>query len=128
VDARTLESIPLFAVLKSNERAAVARRADEVDVPEGKHLVDEGRFGYEFFVIREGTADVRRGDQVIASLGPGDFFGELALLQEDHRRTASVVATSPLRVIVMTSHDFAAMDRELPRVAERIRAACYPDR
>lgn len=124
MEASALKAIPLFSRLSERERAAVARWADEVDVPEGKHLVDEGRFSYEFFVIREGTAEVRQGGETIASLGPGDFFGEVGLLGEDHLRTATVVATSPLRVIVMLDRDFAAMDRDLPKVAEDIRSAC----
>ena len=122
MDPARLKSIPLFAALSDRERAQVARWADEVDVAEGKHLVDEGQFAYEFFVIEEGTAEVRHGEDTVASLGPGDFFGEIALL-EHVRRTASVVATSPMRAIVMFARDFRAMEAELPDVAARIRQA-----
>jgi CRP/FNR family cyclic AMP-dependent transcriptional regulator len=122
MDPARLKSIPLFAALSDREREQVARWADEVDVAEGKHLVDEGQFAYEFFVIEEGTAEVRHGEDTVASLGPGDFFGEIALL-EHVRRTASVVATSPMRAIVMFGRDFRAMEAELPDVAARIRQA-----
>jgi CRP/FNR family transcriptional regulator, cyclic AMP receptor protein len=122
MDTARLKTIPLFASLSEREREQVAHWADEVDVAEGKHLIDEGQFGYEFFVIEEGNAEVRHGDQTIAQLGPGDFFGEIALIEEQ-RRTASVIATSPMRAIVMFGRDFRQMESELPEVAARIRQA-----
>jgi CRP/FNR family transcriptional regulator, cyclic AMP receptor protein len=122
MDPARLKTIPLFASLSDREREQVAQRADEVDVAEGKHLIDEGQFGYEFFVIEEGNAQVRHGDETIAQLGPGDFFGEIALLEEQ-RRTASVIATSPMRAVVMFGRDFRQMESELPEVAARIRQA-----
>jgi CRP-like cAMP-binding protein len=122
MDPARLKAIPLFADLSDAERAQVARWADEVEVDEGRHLVDEGKFAYEFFVIEEGTAAVKHGDEVIAELGPGDFFGEIALL-EHVRRTASVVATSPMRAVVMFGRDFRSMETEIPAVADRITRA-----
>jgi CRP/FNR family transcriptional regulator, cyclic AMP receptor protein len=122
MDPARLKTIPLFASLSERERNQVAHWADEVDVAEGKHLIDEGQFGYEFFVIEEGNAQVRHGDETIAQLGPGDFFGEIALVEEQ-RRTASVIATSPMRAIVMFGRDFRQMESELPGVAARIRQA-----
>lgn len=122
MDPARLKTIPLFASLSEREREQVAHWADEVDVGEGKHLIDEGQFGYEFFVIEEGSAQVRHGDQTIAQLGPGDFFGEIALIEEQ-RRTASVIATSPMRAIVMFGRDFRQMESDLPEVAARIRQA-----
>jgi len=122
MDPARLKSIPLFAELTDHEREQIGRWADEVDVLEGKHLVDEGQFAYEFFVIEQGTAQVRHGDDVISELGPGDFFGEIALV-EHVRRTASVVATSPMRAIVMFGRDFRAMEGEMPAVAARITRA-----
>jgi CRP/FNR family transcriptional regulator, cyclic AMP receptor protein len=122
MDPARLKSIPLFADLSEHERRQVAQWADEVDVPAGKHLVDEGNFPHEFFVIEEGTADVLHGDEKLAELGPGDFFGEIALV-EHLRRTASVVATSPMRTIVMFGRDFGQMESEMPSVAARIRQA-----
>jgi CRP/FNR family cyclic AMP-dependent transcriptional regulator len=117
-----LKSIPLFAELSDREREQVARWADELEVTEGKHLVDEGRFAHEFFVIEEGTAEVRHGEEKLTDLGPGDFFGEIALV-EHQRRTASVIATSPMRTIVMFGRDFSQMESEMPSVAARIRQA-----
>ncbi|MGH2709599.1 MAG: cyclic nucleotide-binding domain-containing protein [Actinomycetota bacterium] len=117
-----LKQVPLFSDLSEKELVQVGKWADEVDVAEGKHLIDEGQFGYEFFVIEEGKAEVKRGDDVIAELGPGDFFGEMALLEAD-RRNASVIATSPLRTIVMTRRDFAEMQAEMPGVCDQIHQA-----
>lgn len=122
MDPARLKSIPLFAELSDREREQVARWADELDVAEGKHLVDEGRFAHEFFVIEEGTAEVRHGDEKVTDLGPGDFFGEIALV-EHMRRTASVIATTPMRTIVMFGRDFSQMESEMPSVAARIRQA-----
>jgi CRP-like cAMP-binding protein len=122
MDPARLRKLALFAELTEEERAQVARRAEEVQVPVQKHLVEEGDLGYEFFVIQEGRAEVRRGDEVIAELGPGDFFGEIALLEE-HRRNASVVAAEPLSAIVMSRRDFSEMQAEMPSVAAQIRQA-----
>ena len=115
-----LQSIPLFAALSKKERRAVAKQADEVDIEEGRHLVREGEFAYEFFAIEQGTAEVRRGEQYLAELGPGEFFGEMGLVG-DVPRSASVIARSPMTVIVMTGSAFRQVDRELPEVGTQIR-------
>ena len=117
--ADRLRSIPLFAGLEKRELEALARATDELDFTEGEQLVEEGGFGYEFFVIEEGTAQVLHEGLKVAELGPGDFFGELALTG-DARRTAAVVADSPMRAIVMTRSAFHQMKRDLPSVCERI--------
>jgi CRP/FNR family transcriptional regulator, cyclic AMP receptor protein len=122
MDEARLAAIPLFAGLAKKDRRRVAQQADEVDIEAGRHLVREGEFAYEFFAIEEGTAEVRRGDQYLADLGPGDFFGEMGLIG-DTTRTASVTATSPIRAIVMTGSAFRHVDRELPEVAKQIRKA-----
>jgi CRP-like cAMP-binding protein len=122
MDAARLRKLPLFSDLSDKEREQIAKWADEVEVPAGKHLIDQGQFGYEFFVIEEGKAEVKRGDEVIAQLGPGDFFGEIALLEAD-RRTASVIATEPLRTIVMTRQQFISMEEAMPSVAAQVRQA-----
>ena len=123
MDATHLIDISLFAGLSNHEREEVARRADEIDVDAGKRLVSEGKFGYEFFVIENGTAEVVRDGKHVADLGPGDFFGEMALLG-DEVRNASVVASSPMTAMVMTDQEFRALARQMPAVAEQIRAAC----
>jgi CRP/FNR family transcriptional regulator, cyclic AMP receptor protein len=122
MDESRLASIPLFASLSRDECRGVARFADEVDLPEGKTLMREGDWAYEFFAIENGGAEVRRGDERIAELGPGDFFGEMGLM--DHiQRNASVITTSSMTAIVMTGPQFRQAARELPGVADRIRAA-----
>jgi CRP/FNR family cyclic AMP-dependent transcriptional regulator len=120
MDAARLKSVPIFASLSDREREQVSRWADEVDVKAGKHLVDQGRFSYEFFVIENGTAEVTQDGGHLADLGPGDFFGEIGLLG-DEPRTASVVATSDMTLIVMTDRDFMEMARSMPQVAEQVR-------
>jgi CRP/FNR family transcriptional regulator, cyclic AMP receptor protein len=122
MDEARLRDIPLFAGLGKKERREVARQADEVEVEQGRHLVREGEFAYEFFAIEEGKADVRRGDQLLAELGPGDFFGEMGLIGQV-TRNASVVATSPMRVLVLTGSAFRHIERELPDVSKQIRKA-----
>jgi CRP/FNR family transcriptional regulator, cyclic AMP receptor protein len=121
VDAKNLERVPLFAGLSPKEREKVARWADTVDLPAGKHLLEEGRLPHEFFVILEGEVEVMHDGEHLATLGPGDFFGEIALI-EHGRRTASVVAASPTSLAVMSPIAFDAMRREMPRVAERVEA------
>jgi CRP-like cAMP-binding protein len=85
-------------------------------------LAQEGRLAYEFFAIKAGTAEVNLGGQHAAALGPGDFFGEIGLLAGD-RRVASVVATTPMSLVVLTGSQLRAIDSRMPGVAERIRAA-----
>ena len=121
MDAKSLERVPLFAGLSPKDREKVARWADTVDLPAGKHLLEEGRLPHEFFVILDGEVEVMHDGEHLATLGPGDFFGEIALL-EHGRRTASVVAASPTSLAVMSPIAFDAMRREMPRVAERVEA------
>jgi CRP-like cAMP-binding protein len=122
MDASRLRNVPLFASLSSKELERVARWADEVDVREGKQLMAQDALGYEFFVIEDGHAEVTQDGKRIRLLGPGDFFGEIALL-ETVRRTARVVAESPMRLVVMHRREFKQMQRELPDVAEKIEQA-----
>jgi CRP-like cAMP-binding protein len=122
MDESRLESIPLFEGLSRKERRAVAQRADEVDIDAGREIVREGETPYEFFAIEEGTAEVKRGDQHLADLGPGDFFGEMGVM-ENAPRNASVTASSPVTAVVMTGSAFRQVGRELPEVAKKIRKA-----
>jgi CRP-like cAMP-binding protein len=121
VDAGRLKRIPLFQDLPHRTLERLARWMDEVDVKPGRRLVDQGAFPHEFMLIESGTADVAIDGKHIADLGEGDFFGEMALLEEQ-RRTATVTATTDLRVIVMHERDFRAMEDEMPEVARRIRS------
>lgn len=122
MDPKRLEGVPLFAGLSQHEREQVARRADTIEIPAGRHLLHEGRLPHEFFVILDGEVEVIHEDQRLATLGRGDFFGEIALIQHG-RRTASVVSTTPATLAVMSPQGFDAVRRELPRVAERIEDA-----
>jgi CRP-like cAMP-binding protein len=123
MDVKHLEGIALFEGLSRDQLAEVARQADEIDVEAGKRLVSAGRFGYEFFVIENGTCEVVRGDEHLADLGPGDFFGEMAILG-DTVRNADVVASSPVSAMVMTDSQFRHLARRMPEVAEQIRETC----
>ena len=122
MDASRLDGIRLFSGLSKKELGQLARHMDELTVREGDELATEGRFAHEFFVIEDGAAEVIQGGERIAELGPGDFFGEIGLL-ETERRTATVRATSEMEVIVMFAPDFKKMEREQPAVADRIRSA-----
>jgi CRP-like cAMP-binding protein len=122
MDAQRLHQIPLFATLPEKQLTMAAQLADEVDVKEGQHLVDEGRFAHEFFVIEDGEADVVHDGKVVASLGPGDFFGEIALIKTE-RRTASVVAKTPMKLVVIFGPNFRSLASDLPAVQEKINTA-----
>jgi CRP/FNR family cyclic AMP-dependent transcriptional regulator len=95
MDENKLKAISLFASLGRRELRQVARAADEIDVDEGKELLRQGQFAYEFMVIAEGQAEVTRDGEHVADLGPGDFLGEIAALERG-QRNASVVARSPM--------------------------------
>jgi CRP/FNR family cyclic AMP-dependent transcriptional regulator len=122
MDSRDVAAIPLFAGLSKDDQQVVAQYADEVDVPAGTKLAQEGRLAYEFFAIQDGTAQVTREGKAIADLGPGDFFGEIGLLGGE-RRVASVTATSPMRLVVLTGAQLRAMESRMAPVGERIRSA-----
>ncbi len=114
-----LASVPLFAACSKKELQAVARASDEVDLPAGRLLCEQGSIGREAFVILEGTAEVRRNDEKVATLGPGACVGELALL--DHGpRTATVVAGTDLKVLVIGAREFAAIVDEVPPIAHKL--------
>jgi CRP/FNR family transcriptional regulator, cyclic AMP receptor protein len=117
-----LREIPFFGDLSKRELATVAQSTDEIDVEAGKELAREGDFGKEFFVIIDGTAEVLRDGAPIAELGPGEFFGEMALCGEE-RRVATVRAISPMRVLVMTRQRFRDIDRAMPKVSQTVTEA-----
>lgn len=119
MDEQKVLSIPLFAGLSKKERQAIAQHADELRFDEGRQLVREGAFPYEFFILQEGNAAVTHEGEHLADLGPGDFFGEMALVGRT-RRNASVTTTSPGKAVVMTGQAFRQMKRDMPSVCERI--------
>lgn len=120
-DPERLKSIPLLAGLSDVDLAKVAGWSEERKVSEGQRLTPEGAAGYVFFMILGGTADVMQGDEQIGSLGPGDYFGEVAILSESGRRMASVVATSPMTVAAVFGTEFWRIEQELPQVVDQIR-------
>src|ERR687895_2512499 len=117
-----IRKVPLFAKLKKKELEDGAHIADELDLPEGKTMAIEGDRGREFFVLLEGEADVMKGEQRINTMRDGDFFGEIALVTH-MPRTASVTATTPVRVLVITEHDFAALIKRSPDIARGVAEA-----
>jgi CRP/FNR family transcriptional regulator, cyclic AMP receptor protein len=120
VYATRLEAIPLFASLAPEERELVGDLVDPVQAPAGHVVASQDAFGYSFFVIEEGTAEVRVDDVGVAQLGPGDFFGEIALLCTG-RRTAAVVATSPMKLFSLFGHDFREIETRVPELARELR-------
>ena len=114
-----LTEVPFFSSLSKREIQEIARATDEIDVKQGEVLAREGDVGQEFFVIIDGSAEVVRGSERIAELGKGDFFGEMALVG-DEPRMATVSATAPMRVAVMSRSAFRGFDRMMPAVHARI--------
>lgn len=98
----------------------LGRLLDEVHADAGETLMEQGSQGYEFMMIEEGTAAVIRDGQQIASMGSGDFFGELSILSDGIPRTATVVARSPIRGLVFTAHFLRELHDRIPAVGQRI--------
>jgi CRP-like cAMP-binding protein len=116
-----LRAIPLFADLGPDDLDRVASWLEIREESKGRRLTPEGASGYEFFVIEDGTAEVHHEGAKVGSLGPGDFFGEMAMMG-DGRRVADVVATSPITLFEMFGTHFRELEMILPEVAARIRA------
>lgn len=114
-----IRSIPLFAGCTSDEIGEVAAIADEIDLPEGKLLTVEKADGREFVVMVDGTAAVSRGGEIVNTLGPGDWFGEIALLT-GKPRTATVVATSPVHALVIAGYRFTQLLEHAPEIRTKV--------
>jgi CRP-like cAMP-binding protein len=114
-----LKRVPLFSQCTNKELAAVAAVADEIDLREGRELTRQGAPGREFFVLIEGEADVRRNGRKVRTLSGGDFFGEIALVTK-RPRTATVVARTPVRVLVVTDRSFRRMIEESPSMQTKV--------
>ena len=121
VDA--LAKAPLFSALSKHELGELAKATEDVEVEEGKVLTREGDLGREFFVIVDGDVSVTRDGNEIRRLGPGDFFGEIALIYENARRTATVTAASPLRFFVLTRQSFRSLLEHQPEIEDKVMAA-----
>jgi CRP-like cAMP-binding protein len=120
--ADDLKSIWLFSSCTGAELRKIRSSLDSVSVPAGKILVEEGHIGQEFFIIVDGKAAVTRNGKKVATLGPGDHFGELALL--DRRpRSASVVSETGLDVLVMSQRQFNSLLESVPTIARKLLSA-----
>jgi CRP/FNR family transcriptional regulator, cyclic AMP receptor protein len=117
-----LKRVPLFDGLSRKEFAEVARVTDDLEVPAGQVLCKEGDTGQEFFVIVEGEIDITKGGKLVAQRDGGEFVGEIALL-ENVPRTATVTATTPLRLFVLTRQDFRRLVDANPSVEQKIMRA-----
>jgi len=121
VERAVLETIPLFSELEEARRDELADVCSEVEVDAGTTVVHEGDFGYAMFAIVSGDADVVHGAAVIRTLSAGDVFGEIAVLSGG-RRTASVVARTPMRLVAVMNRDLWKLEEEAPEVATSLRA------
>jgi CRP/FNR family transcriptional regulator, cyclic AMP receptor protein len=125
-----LASVPFFAGLDAKKRATLAGQGKELSYKAGDSIVDEGTMGVGFYLIVDGKAEVRKGAKVLATLGKGQFFGEMSLIDEQPR-SADVVAIAPTRCWALTSWAFSAIVKTHPEVAlimlkemvKRLRAA-----
>jgi cAMP-dependent protein kinase regulator len=122
VDSSRLAGAPVFAGLPEEELGAIADAASEVQVEEGEPVATEADFGHGMYVIESGTAEVRLDGKPPRSLGQGEVFGEIAAIASG-RRTASVVATSPMRLIAIFKRDLWALERSAPQATDERRAA-----
>lgn len=116
-----LSQVPLFSACSKRDLSLVARRAEDVRVDPGKVLVTEGEAGHEFFVIVNGSARVTRRGKKVANLGPGQAFGELALLDKAPRN-ATVVAETPMELVVLGQREFAGIIDEVPGFSRKLLA------
>jgi CRP-like cAMP-binding protein len=117
-----LAALPLFSSLTPDELAAVAGWSERRTASPGERIVGEGASGYCFFVIRDGAAAVTQDGLALGRLGPGDFFGEMAILG-DGRRYASVTTTAPSKVLVLFGTEFRRLQQDHPQIAEKVETA-----
>jgi CRP-like cAMP-binding protein len=119
LDASLLKKIPLFAEVPEDDLQKVATFASTEEFTDGETVVKEGGYSNHFYAIQEGTVKIERGGEHVADLGPGDVFGEQGLL-EKQERSASAVATSPLRVIKIEHWELSRMRKSMPQVVEEL--------
>lgn len=134
MESARIAAVPVFADLPDEELSALASVASEVEVPSGQPLTTEGRVGHSLFAVESGTADVLMAGTKVGTIGPGDVVGEMAVhasppdpsappeITEGGTRTASVVATSPMRVLKLFKRDVWTLDRRAPVATQRLRA------
>jgi CRP-like cAMP-binding protein len=120
MDAERIKSVPPFDSLPDDVRQRFAVWVDELKVDKGRHLAEQGDWAYELFVIEDGTAEVHQDGEKIAELGPGEFFGEMGVL-EKAPRNATVVAATPMRLLTLSHWDVKRLERQWPEAVERLR-------
>ncbi len=114
-----LRNVPLFSGLSAKELMSLSRLMDEIDLKPGTVIIREGNTGGEFFIVLEGTIEVKRKGRRLARLGPGDYLGEIALI--DHGpRTATAMVETEARLLVLASREFHSMLASDPRIENKI--------
>ncbi len=116
---KMLERVPIFSGLTQKELRSISSSSKERKFQAGQTMVSEGESGVGFFLIIEGRAEVRRGDKVLSKLEPGQFFGEMTLLDEQPR-SADVVAVEPTKCLIFSVWDFHGMIKTYPKMAREI--------
>jgi CRP-like cAMP-binding protein len=114
-----LARVPLFSACNKTELRSLAKRTNDIKVDAGQVIIREYQGAYEFFVVFEGQAEVSREGKRVAVIGPGDFFGELALLDRG-LRNATVTALTPMEIIVLPQWDFEQALDEAPRMTRKL--------
>jgi CRP-like cAMP-binding protein len=117
-----LWEVPVFSGCTSHQLEVIAKHADEAAIPRGTVLTAEGKVGHEAFILLDGEADVRIRGKRIATIGPGDITGEMALLEHEPR-SATVTARTPIRALVLTQQGFDSILDAVPTVARRVMRA-----
>ena len=121
MDTNRLAEFPLFEGLDDDALRAIVKSGHELSVQEGAELVREGDYSYELSIIEEGQAEVVSDGQVVATLGPGDVFGEVGVVRKD-LRNATVRASTPMRLFTLTGWDLRRLRNRMPQLADRISA------
>jgi CRP-like cAMP-binding protein len=119
VKPETLNGVPLFDKLPDDVRERFAVWVSEIEVPEGQHLADEGEYAYDLFIIKDGTAEVTQDGKTVAELGPGEFFGEMGVL-ERAPRNATVVAKTPMTLLTLSSWDVKRLESKSPEAMQQL--------
>ncbi|HEX7949702.1 MAG TPA: cyclic nucleotide-binding domain-containing protein [Candidatus Limnocylindrales bacterium] len=114
-----LRQVPLFAGCKNKALEQIEQLADEVDVPDGSTLIREGTFGEQFFLIVQGRVRIERGGQTIRILGPGEYLGEISLVDKG-RTTATATTEGPARLFVLSHREFNSLLDQSPAIRAEI--------
>jgi CRP/FNR family cyclic AMP-dependent transcriptional regulator len=114
-----LSNVKMFSALNKKELTLIAKASDAVKVPAGTEVVTEGQLGHEFYLLLSGSASVRRNGRKIATLGPGQYFGEMALLDRGPR-SATIVIEEPAELLVIGQREFLAVLDQVPALAHKL--------